>query len=871
MFKSIIERVVAQAARKPLIVLALGLALTGASIFYTATHFDMTTDTGVLISPRLEWRQNEDAVSAAFPQLNDDIVVVVDGKTPELAASAADRLSEALTADQRNFVQVRRPDGGEFFDREGLMFGSLAEVRDATQRLIDAQSLLGVLAYDPSLRGVASAIATAAEGAADKPGRPANAKLEDPLVKLDEAVSAVQAGKPDWFSWQTLLSTGKGDLAPSTRQVIRAQPKLDYADLQPGEAAVAAINAAAAKLQLDATHGVHIGITGQVPLADEEFGTIKDNIGVVGALMAIAMVTTLWFATRSAKTVTAIVVTILSGLVITLGAGLFAVSKLNVISVAFIPLFVGLGVDFGIQVSVRYNAERRAGAGIADALERAARAIGGPIVLAAGAIFLALGAFLPTAYTGIAELGIIAGFGMIVALALNVTLLPALLMLFKPPPPASEVGFAWAAPIDRWLQRNRRSVLLAFVGALMVSIALLPMVRFDFNPMHLRDPSTPAMRVLDDLMHDPQRTPNTLSVLAPNPDAADRLAARLARLPEVKDAITADSFVPSDQPAKLPLIEDAAFLLDATVNPFDFPPPVDDASTVKALQKASGELHRLAAAQPGSLGEAAGRLAGDFERLAQASPQTRERVAKVLVDPLNVTLDKLRMSLQASEVTRATLPPGIRSDWIAKDGRALVELVPSGDSRNNEVLRKFTAAVRAVAPNAVGLPVATQEAARTVSYAFVQAGVLALVLVCLLLYAVLRSVREVAFTMAPVVLSGFLTLGTCVLIGQPLNFANIIAFPLLFGVGVAFHIYFVMAWWRGTGDLLQTSLARAVLFSALATGSAFGALWFSDHPGTASMGLILMISLIWTLVCALIFEPALLGPPRKKERAKNAA
>ena len=197
--------------------------------------------------------------------------------------------------------------------------------------------------------------------------------------------------------------------------------------------------------------------------------------------------------------------------------------------------------------------------------------------------------------------------------------------------------------------------------------------------------------------------------------------------------------------------------------------------------------------------------------------------------------------------------------------------MPSGDSRNNEVLRKFTAAVRAVAPNAVGLPVATQEAARTVSYAFVQAGVLALVLVCLLLYAVLRSVREVAFTMAPVVLSGFLTLGTCVLIGQPLNFANIIAFPLLFGVGVAFHIYFVMAWWRGTGDLLQTSLARAVLFSALATGSAFGALWFSDHPGTASMGLILMISLIWTLVCALIFEPALLGPPRKKERAKNAA
>ncbi len=144
---------------------------------------------------------------------------------------------------------------------------------------------------------------------------------------------------------------------------------------------------------------------------------------------------------------------------------------------------------------------------------------------------------------------------------------------------------------------------------------------------------------------------------------------------------------------------------------------------------------------------------------------------------------------------------------------------------DNAVLERFTSAVRAVAPNASGLPVSTQEAARTVAGAFIKAGVLALIMVSLLLYAVLRSVREVAFTLAPVVLSGFLTMGTCVVIGQPLNFANIIAFPLLFGVGVAFHIYFVMAWRSG-----------------------------------ASMGLILMISLIWTLVCALIFEPALLGP-----------
>ncbi|MEO5587554.1 MAG: MMPL family transporter, partial [Novosphingobium sp.] len=300
-------------------------------------------------------------------------------------------------------------------------------------------------------------------------------------------------------------------------------------------------------------------------------------------------------------------------------------------------------------------------------------------------------------------------------------------------------------------------------------------------------------------------------------------------------------------------------------NPFDLAPASDDATTIAALTKAAGELRRLAAAQSGPLGSVAGKLAATFLRLAQASPAARAKVGTMLTDPLEVTLGQIRLSLQPGPVTRATLPPEITQDWLVKDGRAMVQIMPSGNSADNAVIERFTAAVRQVAPDAVGMPVSTQEAARTVTRAFIEAGVIALLLVSLLLFAVLRSAREVAFTLAPVVLSGFLTLGSCVVIGQPLNFANIIAFPLLFGVGVAFHIYFVMAWRAGTGDLLQTSLARAIVFSALATGSAFGALWISDHPGTASMGLILMISLIWTLVCALIFEPALLGPPERRK------
>ena len=861
----LIPRVIQAAARRPWVTIGVVIALVVAGLAYVSHAFDMTTDTGELISASTPWRQDGTAIEAAFPALKDAILVVVDGQTPELAEDAAMRLTSALAATSGPIADVQRPDGGAFFDRGGLLFADLRDVQDTTRRLIDAQPLLGGLAADPSLHGIAATLDTVATGAAT--GHEDASRLATPLARLSAAIDRRMAGRPTFFSWQRLFSQSTGPMAPPTRRLLMIHPRLAFGDLEPGSAAVAVVTAQAARLNLDAAHGVRVGITGEIPLADEEFGSIRENIGVVGAMMGAAMLACLWLAVRSGRIVAAIMVTIGAGLVLTLAVGLLAVHRLNLISVAFIPLFVGLGVDFGIQVAVRFNAERRAGAAPMAALTQMAAAIGEPLLLAAAAICLALGAFLPTDYTGIAELGVIAGMGMVIAFALNITLLPALLIVARPPVPVAPVGWVGAKPVDRWLHAHRRDVLIAFIGAMILSITTLGWVSFDFNPLHLRDPHAPAMRELADLMQDPDRTPNTVAVLTPDADAANALVQRLQAHKQVAQAISIDSFVPEGQPLKLGLIQDASLLLDAAINPFDMPAPSDDAATVAALRKSAAALDALAKARPGQT--AAAHLAHSFTTLAAASPARRAEVSAMLVPPLALTLDKIRASLQASQITRATLPADLAANWLAKDGRALVQVTPAGNSTDNLTLLRFTEAVRAEAPHATGLPIATQDAAKTVAHAFVQAGLLALILVSGLLYAVLRSAREVAFTLAPVVLSGFLTLGTCVAIGQPLNFANIIAFPLLFGVGVAFHIYFVMAWRRGVADLLQTSLARAVLCSALATGSAFGALWFSHHPGTASMGLILMISLVWTLICALIFEPALLGPIPPSDQAKD--
>ena len=256
-------------------------------------------------------------------------------------------------------------------------------------------------------------------------------------------------------------------------------------------------------------------------------------------------------------------------------------------------------------------------------------------------------------------------------------------------------------------------------------------------------------------------------------------------------------------------------------------------------------------------------LADTLDQLASGPPELRKAATAALIPGLNVMLEQIRASLQAQEVTLDKLPLDLVQDWMTHDGRARLQVFPKGDSNDNATLERFTAAVRAVAPEATGTPISIQESGKTVVHAFELAALLAAGCITLLLAAILRRVSDVLLTMTPLLLAGLLTLGTCVLVGQPINFANIIALPLLFGIGVAFNIYFVMAWRNGATEMLQSSLTRAILFSALTTSTAFGSLWLSQHPGTASMGKVLVISLGWTLVTALIFLPALLGRPRK--------
>jgi hopanoid biosynthesis associated RND transporter like protein HpnN len=540
---------------------------------------------------------------------------------------------------------------------------------------------------------------------------------------------------------------------------------------------------------------------------------------------------------------------------------LFLIGRFNLISVAFIPLFVGLGVDLNIQFSVRSRAERLIQPELASALVAAGQGVGSALALSAASISVGFLSFLPTSYVGVAELGAIAGLGMIVAFVLAIVLLPALLMVLRPSGKGmTEVGFTMLAPVDAFINRRRRAVLAVAFAATLASCALLPQLRFEVNPLSLKSRTVESMTTLEALASDPDWTPYAINVLAPSLDAAQRLAPRLAALPEVSRTVTLATFIPIQQPEKLALISEAAQRLGPILaTPARAPP--SDAEMQQSLAEAATALRQVADETGGGPAASPRRLADALQRLRDAAPDVRAAAASAVVIPLKVLLDQVRAMLQAQPITLESLPRQLVADWIAKDGRARIQVLPRLGQEGDASLHRFGQAVQSVAPQATGAPIGTRASADSVVRAFLEAGAYSLVSITVILVLVLRRVRDVALTLIPALLSGLLTFATCAALDLPLNFANIIALPLLFGVGVAFNIYFVLAWRAGETSMLQSSLMRAVVFSAMTTAAAFGALWLSSHPGTASMGRLLMISLGWELLVTVLFRPALLARP----------
>jgi hopanoid biosynthesis associated RND transporter like protein HpnN len=865
MLTAIVAKTVDFSVRYAWRVIAVSVLLVIFCAVYVSGHFAINTDIGRLINTNAPWAQREAALSNAFPQRSDGTLVVVRAPAPEFATQAARELAARLQQQPGLFHSVNLADGSDFFTRNGLLFLDLDKVTDLGEQLTQARPLLNALAHDPSLRGLSNLLSVSLL----LPLQTGQLHLSDMaplLTRSANAVDSVLAGQPTALSWRTLVAPDE-TAAGAGRSFIELRPVLNYSDLAPGAASSRAVRTAAVDLHLAQRYGASVALTGAIPLSDEEFLSVQQGAALGGIVTVMFVLLILRFALRSIRLVLAVFLNLIGGLVVTAALGLLMVGALNIISVAFAVLFVGIGVDFGIQFGVRFREKRCSEQDMHHALVAAAHSIALPLTLAAVATAVGFLAFLPTDYRGVSELGQIAGIGVLfVAFPSCLTVLPALISVLHPSGRETMPGYGWLAPVDRLFQEHRKPLLIGTIALILAGLALLRHLHFDFNPLHLKAPNSESMATLISLADSPEADIDNVKILSPSLADAEALGARLAQLPQVARVMTLASFVPNQQPEKLQSIARTA---DSLLPVLQQTPAagVGDVARVAALRGAARALRNAALDHEGPGAAEARRLSASLTALAQADARSRDRAETAVALPLKLSLADLQKALQPQTITLTNLPPEFIRDWLAPDGRALLDIAPRKtvaiEPGDDTQLHGFTQAVLKVAPDATGGPISALESANLIIHAFIEAAVLALIAITLLLWVALRRFDDVLFTVIPLLVSALVTLELCVVFGISMNFANIIALPLLLGIGVAFKIYYVMAWRSGQAELLKSGLTQAIILSAATTGTAFGSLWLSAHPGTASMGKLLALSLVCTLIGAVFFQPILMGKPRE--------
>jgi len=844
-------------------VAAVTILLTAGILYYSLTHFRINTDLNGMISDKLHFRKLQNDFTRAFPQLSDTIVVVIDAETPELAAGARVRLAGLLREEKTLFKDVYEPGGGDFFEKNGLLYLNVDELEDFADKMAAAQPLIGFLAQDLSLRGLFSVLGQALERPKDagvKGGMP-SLLFEEMRRSFDQAASH----RPYRMSWQRLM-LGDKEAGRQQRQFIIAKPYLAANSLSADEAALEKVRNIAKDLGLDVASGVRIRITGDVALASENLAEVRNSAGAatLASLVLVAIIIFIGLGGYGRLMVAALA-TLLIGLVWTTGFAIAFIGSLNMISVTFAVLFIGLGIDYSIQFCLRHKELLESGMPHRESLTTTSVGVGRSLFLSCITTAIGFYAFLPTAYAGVAELGIISGTGMFISFIANLTILPALIELW--PVKAKKVPASDAVmTIVRVPYRYPRLIVAVSLLIGIASALLLPRFYFDYNPLNLYDPKSESVSVIKDLFKDPETSPWTISVLSKGKEETMRLAVGLRAVKEVKMVATLFDFVPENQAEKLGILSDIRLFMPpglghAAIGRLSYQQDLD------ALDVFDGRLKRAIASYSEKESIPLRGLHESIHRFKMLLKDPVEGVKAFeeledgLLSNLPFLLRRLDNSLQASPVDVAGLPKDLVAQYLSSDGRYRVQVFPRENIMGRAALARFVKSVQAVAPDATDAPVSISGAGMAIMSSFREATLYAFIAITLYLLIELRRFLVTFIILTPLILVTLMTGASSVLLGIPLNFANVIVVPLLLGIGVHSGIIFVVRYQSEPppgGNMLTTSNARAALFSNLATMVSTGSLSFSPHRGISSIGILLTLSLGFLILSTLVLLPALL-------------
>lgn len=851
----------------PIAVLLVMILLGVLALHYTLGHLSINTDTADLIAPDAPFQQHSRRYEAAFSQDLHTLLLVVDSESPELTQAATKRLLRLLKANKEHFNSAYMPNDNAFFKQNGLLYLDIGELQTLAGNLSLAQPFIGRIAQQPNLTGFFSIFAEALAHKDQTQSIPFD--LTALTEKVAQALHKTLNDGSVLLSWKALFTDNN---ASGGHGFIIVSPKFDYSRIRPAESAIESVHKAVADIQEPDLPAVKVWVTGEVGLEDDELAGISTGTFTASIFSVVLVLGVLLVAYRSLLLTLATLTTLTLGMIFCGAFAAAAVTKLNLISLAFAVSNIGLGVEYAIHFCLRYQDNLKHHISKERALRGTLEGIAPTLLLSAGTTSIGLYAFIPTDYKGVSELGLLAGTSLFICLLITFITLPALLKIFPAPYNPQKVESQHpkqnlSEKLGMLPLRYAKSICLATLVLTLISIVLVFYVKTDFNPINLRDPNTESVMAFKNLMKDKETTPLTLTVLAADASSAKTLQQKLSTLASVDKTVSLFDFVPTDQDDKLALIEEMAMMLGTQSQHFpalkiDLEPAIGINALLQTIDAILPE--NAAVRQRTALIDLKNQLQDILIELeTRQQPSQRllfDKIQIALLGTLPNLMRELATGLNAKNITLADLPAEIKDKWLSKDGLYRIQIFPKKDLNELTYLHEFISEVQSVAPETTDLPIMYWESMREVIDAFQLAIVIALVAIALLLLAIRRNVLDTILVMTPLLLAGLFTMASTVITQTPINFANIIALPLLLGLGVDNGIHMVERLRNSISEnqnIYQSSTARAIFYGAITTTSSFAGLAFSPHQGIASMGLIITIGIFWIMIGSFIILPAL--------------
>ena len=843
-------------------VVIAALLFTAATSVYVVRNLGFNTDANEMISTDLPFRRIYAEYKAAFPRHIGLLIVVVEADTPEYSKEAARILAERLGEKEEIFIDTYLPRGGDFLEQNGLLFLDIEELEDLTNDLARAQPAMVSLYQDPTLRGLFEMLETAVELLDDDP----DIDLNSLFVNINLALTANLNGEPFALSWQDVMGDSESDIN-DRRTLVIVRPRFDYSRLFPAGEALDVIRAIGDELELERKWGIRVRTTGGAAVGHEEMVGLMEGSTLAGVASLVLVCLCLFTGLRSLPMVFATLLSLIMGIILTAGFATLAIGHLNLISIAFAVLYIGMGVDYAIHLCLRYQELVAEGLSQEEAIRESILDIGPALLMCTVSTAIGFYSFIPTAYAGVSELGLISGSGMFISLAISLTVLPALIRLFqfgKGRKSGAAEGAGASIENKSIVYRHARLIRWCAVVLVFGSLVSLPLAKFEFDPIKLRDQKTESIEAIMDIIRDSGKHPSTIVVLENDEENSRKTVERLEKLETVDKVVSIHDFVPTDQDEKMLLIDDLDLIIGTSL--LDLPETTKPSSD-EQIEQIEDFLAKLSeypeVAARAQLSLMAVQLKDFIAAVESNNVEMREprleSLEKSLTGTLQFALGTLKKAFLAEPFNRKDLPRDLFERWVSEDGGIRIQVFAEEDISDNDALEKFVWDVRTVAPDATSGPIFTYESGRAVVGSFKQAFVSAVILISILLFIVLRNFVDSLYVLFPLLVAGLFTGASTVFLQIPFNFANIIALPLLLGLGVDNGIHMVHRMRKladSDSDFLKTSTARGVLFSALTTVFSFGTLIFLSHQGTASMGKLLTLGVLLTMATTLLLLPA---------------